>query len=472
MKNRIENRILVAIASYGTKNSGFLGRLLDEYRGMALPVDVVVNSNVPKDLGADVEVVVGLPSSDPRSLTFAHRTLFADRRDDYDVFVYSEEDTLVTARNIEAFLDATGLLPSEYVAGFMRYEVHPSGRRSYCTVHSHYHWDPASTFRAGSACFASFTNLHAACFMLTRDQLHRAISSSGFLVAPHSGRYGMLESGATDPYSQCGFTKVIRIDAIDDFLLHHLPNVYLGRMGIDETEFRAQLEALVRIERGEAPSSRLFRTETSLDVDHEGWNKCYYEPPLPSVLERVAARSVCTIGCGAGTVESELLARGSEVVGIPVDEVIGAVASSRGIEVLPASFEEAFELLAGRTFDRVLLLNTLQFLADPVALLRRAARLLNDRGRIVLYAPNHKFHALRAWRRARAPMLTPDVPFERSNLQYTDARVLRGWLRDAGLVVESLSYRVADKARGASRATLGVLDAYLGDGIIVVGRLR
>ena len=54
-------RLLVAIASYGTSNDRYLARLIAEYRSMPCQVDIVVFSNVQKNLGTEVEVVVGLP---------------------------------------------------------------------------------------------------------------------------------------------------------------------------------------------------------------------------------------------------------------------------------------------------------------------------------------------------------------------------------------------------------------------------
>lgn len=64
--------ILVAIANYGTGNRQHLERLISAYRAMRARVDIVVLSNIPKDLGTGVEVRVGLPSPNPWSLPFAH----------------------------------------------------------------------------------------------------------------------------------------------------------------------------------------------------------------------------------------------------------------------------------------------------------------------------------------------------------------------------------------------------------------
>ena len=77
-------RLLVVIANYGTANDKYLSRVIDEYRSMPYSTDIVVLSNVPKDLGRNVQVIVGLPSKDPRSLPFGHKEVFANRINDYD----------------------------------------------------------------------------------------------------------------------------------------------------------------------------------------------------------------------------------------------------------------------------------------------------------------------------------------------------------------------------------------------------
>src|SRR5512135_1102614 len=178
-------KILVVIANYGRKNDRYLSRVLSEYRGMPYCLDLVVLSNLKKNLGADVEVVVGLPTADPWSLPFAHKRIFAERQGDYDLFIYSEDDMLVTQRNIEAFLHVSDMLPPQELAGLFRWESYPDGRRYFPDVHAHFHWVPGSVKVVGGYTFARFTNEHSACYLLSRAQLKRAVASGGFLVGPH-----------------------------------------------------------------------------------------------------------------------------------------------------------------------------------------------------------------------------------------------------------------------------------------------
>jgi 2-polyprenyl-3-methyl-5-hydroxy-6-metoxy-1,4-benzoquinol methylase len=451
-------RVLVGITNFGTRSMGYLQRLLAEYRGMPFDVDVVVFSDIPKDLGPRVEVVVGLPTPDPWSLGFAHRRVFVERRGAYDLFIYSEDDTLITERNIRAFLATGPLLPPGQIAGFLRYEVDAAGKGYCSTVHSHFHWEADSVQVIDRHTFARFTNDHSAAYLLTREQLQQAIASGGYDVPPHQGWYDLLCTASTDPYTQCGFRKVICISRLEDFLLHHLPDKYLGRIGLPMEELHLQLDALLAMSRSGsrrtagAPRAagsgggrtgghrgQLFPTDKRLATAR--WNKRYYEPRRDELIGRVpdSARRILSVGCGWGQTEAELVRRGRRVTAIPLDEVIAACAQARGIEVVEADFETAFRTLAGRKFDCLLLSEVLQHLEHPPAILERLARLLAPGGAVVGSVPN--FSALRARRELRAALRGRRAVFQDAGLHPTTARMLARWLRAGGFARLRLEYR-------------------------------
>jgi 2-polyprenyl-3-methyl-5-hydroxy-6-metoxy-1,4-benzoquinol methylase len=461
-------RILVAIANHGTKNRRFLDRLLAEYRSMPYDVDVVVLSDAPKDdLGERVEVRVGAPTEDPWSLPFAHRALFAERAGDYDLYVYSEDDTLVQARHVKAFVEANALLAADEVPGFLRYEEYPDGQRSYCSVHSAYHWDPASVRRADGEVFARFTNQHSACYILTREQLGRAIDSGGFLVDAHEGLYDMLVSAATDPYVRCGLRRVLCVSRIEDFLLHHLPNVYLGKLGISEADWNAQIEALHAVAGGAASAGRLFETESRMDT--AAWNRHYHPQPaseLVALLMRPAS-TVLSIGCGDGVLEQALFRRARRIVGVPLDEVIAAVARGRGIETVPPDFDVAFEALGGETFEVVLLHDVLGHVRDPAALLARLRPLVAPGGEVLASVPNHRYHALRHRTRRRFSAPVPRAgAFDEFGVHRTGRGTLGRWFGEAGYEVRRRHYRHGSRAAAVVRR-VPILRGALGRTVVV-----
>src|SRR5690242_11765118 len=311
-------KILVAIANYGRGNDKYLSRVLDEYRSFQDDVHIVVCTNLEKDLGADVEVVVGLPTRDPWSLPFAHKRVLAERLNDYDLFIYSEDDTLIQQHHISGFLDVTRVLPETEIAGFIRRETAPDGKQYYCDMHTHFHWDAESICRRGEDTFACFTNEHAACYLLTQDQLRKAIKSGGFLVEPRSGKYDLACTASTDPYTNCGFRKVVCISRLAEFTVQHLPNKYDGRFGVDETQLETQVEAMLAIARFGKPVYPLVR-ETNLPFSK--WSKDYDEPRRDDVLEVIPSnvRTILFIGCGTGHTEEALVQRGCKVIGLPLD---------------------------------------------------------------------------------------------------------------------------------------------------------
>jgi len=381
-------RFLVAIASYGGKNDAFLRRIIQTYQSMPMDVDVVVLSEAPKNLGPTVKVIVGLPSSNPWSLPFGHKQLFAENLERYDLFAYSEDDMEVTEQNVEAFLKATPALAADEIAGFLRYEIDPSGGWSLPEVHGASHWKPESLVQRNGYMVGEFTNEHAAFYLLTQAQLRKAIASGGFLRDPCEGRYDMLCTAATDPYTNCGFHKVICVSALEDFLIHHLPNRYVGQLGLPLSSFKEQIKTLVDIGARTHPASTLCQLESKLM--HGRCSKSYYEKPDHELLNLIPAdaKSVLSIGCGAGDLEAVLKKRGCQVTSLPLDSVIGAAAARRGIEVVYGSWEEGMQRLAGRKFDCVLIPNLLHLQSDSGRFLEACVRCVGPGGTLLLSGPN------------------------------------------------------------------------------------
>jgi 2-polyprenyl-3-methyl-5-hydroxy-6-metoxy-1,4-benzoquinol methylase len=426
-------RILVAIASHGRNNDPYLEQLIAEYQSMPHDVHIVVLSNLSKPVPEGVELIVGVPTANPWSLPFAHRPVFARRAQDFDLFIYSEDDTLITQAHVAAFCDVTAKLHDDEIAGFLRSEEGADGSLYYSSIHSQYHWDSASVRTRGGDTFAFFTNEHGACYMLTRAQLARAIASGGFLVEPHEGKYDMLVSAATDAYTQCGFRKLMCVSRLREFTCKHLTNKYVGRTGLREEEVRLQVEALLSIASSPSPPPPPLRVETRLATDR--WAKSYYEPPRRDIVALIPpqARRVLSVGCGWGATERLLVERGIEVTAVPLDCVIGHAAKSRGVRLC-----YDVDSLENETFDAVLIVGMLHLFDDPQAVLRRYRRLLVPGGCITLSYPNFD-HAAVTWRSVmgRNPWKQGTSATERG-LQLTNRSSVRRWLAAAEL-------RVADE---------------------------
>jgi len=439
---------------------------------MSFRVDIVVLSNVPKALGPGVEVVVLAPKGDPWTFPFAHKNVLADRLNEYDLFLYSEDDTLITERNLQAFLKATELLPDDELAGFLRSEVTPDGEMYYSTVHGHFHWDASSVTHRHGHTFASFTNAHSACYVLTRKQLGRAVQSGGFLVEPHEGHYDLMATAATDPYTQCGFRKMVCISHIEDFTLPHLPNKYLGKqgMGLRRDEFVRQVRALLDIDSDRRPCSKLFEPETRAPL--AAWSKSYYESANAEMASLIpkGARSVLSLGCGWGATESYLVKRGLRVVGVPMDSVIAACAESKGVEIVFGDFESARRELSGQSFDCILLSNVLHLLADPTAVLSAFAGLLSASGVVIASVPNLGQLAVWLGRLRGKSQYAGLDGYEKTGLHLTSAGLLRKWFKRSDLRVSRTTKVVPQRRRALNRWTAGLGKAALAEELIVLGK--
>ena len=456
-------RVLVAIANYGTKNQRYLDKVLATYDAVPFDVDIAVLSNVEKDLGAGVEVRVGLPSEDPWSLPFGHKQLFAERQDDYDLFIYSEDDTLVTLRNIEAFLEATEELPRNKIAGFLRYEENSQGHRFCSSMHSHYHWRPGSLCRHGSDFYAYYTNMHSACFILTRRQLKDSIASGGFLVPPHEGRYDLLCTAATDPYTQCGLEKLICVSRIDDFLLHHLPNQYLGRLGLPFEEMRVQINRMLKLG-NDCISTGLIPEETGLGTWR--YEKHYYGGPDESLLRTVPGEvtTVLSIGCGQGESEKLLMGSGRKVDGIPLDSYISALAEMRGVRCLPADWPSLFAMPAEQKYDLVLLSDLLCYVDDPVRVLRACREHITPCGVVLVNFINRLYLGRRR--------LTSRHRAETVQYHHCDKAMVKRWLNASGWRMTTVHANLTGRKALLHRVFLGLLANRLSDRISVVASPR
>jgi len=459
-------KILAAIANHGTGNRQYLDRLIAEYHAMPWPVDVVIVSNVPKDLGPRVEVRVGVPAKNPWSLPFAHRALFNERKNDYDLFIYSEDDTLVRAANIRAFLDATAVLAPDEIAGFMRTETDPSGNVAVSTAHGGFRWDPAGIITRGGLVFAPYTNEHAACYLATRDHIARAVESGGFLVEPYEGRYDMLCTAATDIYTRCGLKRYVCISRLTDFLLPHLPNKYVGRMGVPLPEIQAEVRALERLSSAPGWRGPLLRLETGLRPGP--WSKDLYETPDDSVLRLIPpqARRVLSLGAGWGATEAALASRNMEVTAVPIDPVFGDAIRRRGIRTSEGAIDEAVGRLPAGHFDAVLVVDSLQLAEDPVAWLRAARRALrNGDGRLVLSVPQARDVVERAKGIKYSQNHDPNVPPWPGT-----AGQVRGWLKRGGFEVCEFAPIVTPRRERTARASLGALRNTLAQRFVITAR--
>lgn len=381
-------RVLVAIANYGEGNRAHLQTVITSYLEMPVKVKIVVLSDRPKDLGKDIEVLVGLPSPNPWSLPFAHRMLFRKRLAEHDWFIYSEDDTLMPWASLNAFIAANDVMLDSEIPGFLRKEIGTDGKVFFSTCHSHFRWVPASVRERGGELWACYTNEHSACFVASRKQLEKAIDSGGFPIAPHEGRYDMLCTAANDIYTGCGMERIICLGRITEFALHHLPNKYVGKMGLPANELAWQVEALRRIHAGELPKHEMLDPESKYPGGY-GSKRLREEvdPVLVNLIKSVRGY-LLVWGAGDGYFEQSFCGPNRKVGVVALNSVMAECCSRRGLEVV--GMGSLPSLAPDVNADALVLVDILQLVSSPVELLAELRNCLKVKGDLIIRVPNFR----------------------------------------------------------------------------------
>ena len=218
----IDMKIKVAIANYGVDQLPYLDKVVEEFRKITKhQIDLIIYTTTPVE-----HRHILIPADIGMSLPFCCRDDMAKELADYDLFIYNENDMLITEDNIEAFIEHSQTLGGDLVSGFIRYETDQRGK---ILLDPNPHWgNPVHSVNQSSF---QIHNVHQGCWVLLQKDLKKAINSTKFLVPPHGGPYGILEQGASDPYTQCGLVKVFpkNLELCGRLLIHHLPNKYIQK---------------------------------------------------------------------------------------------------------------------------------------------------------------------------------------------------------------------------------------------------
>ena len=160
-----------------------------------------------------------------------------------------------------------------------------------------------------------------------------------------------------------------------------------------------------------------------------------------AVLSVAPGSRVLDIGAGDGSVARALLDRGCQVTGVEIDEARASEARAFCHDVITGDIEDGRirAMLAGQTFDVVLMLDVLDQVRDPAGVLAFGRDHLAPGGRIVTSVPNITHGAVRLslmrgeFRYAEAGLL------DRSHLRFFDRPSVESLFPAAGLhIVERL----------------------------------
>jgi len=149
-----------------------------------------------------------------------------------------------------------------------------------------------------------------------------------------------------------------------------------------------------------------------------------YEALLARLARRRRDGAFLDVGCGGGFLVETARDLGWRATGTEVSRAAVDFGVAKGLDLRCGTLADA--ALAPASFDVITLMEVVEHVSDPVALLRECAALLRPGG--VLYATTPNFGSLT--RRVVGPRWPPIAP---EHVVYFTPRHLRRALRDAGL---------------------------------------
>ncbi len=255
--------ILIAIANYGNSQEKYLKEILKEFNSfkkynisiILLNTKRLVNLNYPKlkirQKIYDISIKDDLPHQ--------HKDYFFKEKNNFDLFLYTENDILIKEINIDSFLDESrNLIGTNFIPGFIGYEKNnlgdifldnltpnQGGATRHNIIYFLSHLLPKNIFKKIYSKFEKDfiikkiwkingkdyfepQNTHQACYLVTKSQLklnlfpNRKKIKRNMFCSPKV-------TAASFPYFKhvSGLIKIIPVKRFENFLIHHLPNKYI-----------------------------------------------------------------------------------------------------------------------------------------------------------------------------------------------------------------------------------------------------
>lgn len=120
---------------------------------------------------------------------------------------------------------------------------------------------------------------------------------------------------------------------------------------------------------------------------HSEYNRYLAQYKVESCLENIRGNSLLDLACGDGMMTEMFAQSVSRVVGVDAN---GSHLTKARKRLPSVDFHECLveELQLNEKFDSVTMLDLLEHVLDPIALLQKAASFLNDNGVLIIHVPN------------------------------------------------------------------------------------
>jgi len=243
-------KLLAVLVNYGEEQLSYLEEVVNGLKSFnKYAVSIIVQSNVSLSIQG-IDKVNVLKLDDYQLLPLTCRKVIWAEKDNYDVFIYGENDHLFLESHVDKYLEYEKILPKNRISGLIQYEQNEKGKY-FPGYHNEFEWDYKSIEVYDGLKFAHFTNIHQASFILSKTQLLQIGKKIDFsqlaeekkisffdkllnkykkfknLPQKRTNQYSVKCKVNTDIYGLAGLKKMICISEFEDNLIHHLPNIYI-----------------------------------------------------------------------------------------------------------------------------------------------------------------------------------------------------------------------------------------------------
>ena len=286
-------RVLVAIASYDFSQLPHLEEVLEGFHDLCVAgayVDIYVHATVPYPValidllntrhqctnpspraGLTITIVLVSPSVRLHLVDF-HRTLFYEKIEEYDTFIYTEDDIRIAPHTVGAYLYETDRVAAlvgsdrapDFNVGIVRYEYNyppdividdktRAATANVTRVYWEHPWHPAIPKSVDGVphemlrdTYVHMKNHHQGMYIATRQllkawkdrpncQFHVVRNRPGLKNNPNQPSEGTqrvwMSSQMLYGNRHCNVQQVIPIDKFGELTVHHLPNKNYRRVG-------------------------------------------------------------------------------------------------------------------------------------------------------------------------------------------------------------------------------------------------
>ena len=220
----------------------YLNQIISETNNYHFTTDIFIHTNVqfsksklPSYNNGNLTIIChDLTGINPHYLTWKCRDLLKKQRHDYDIFMYLEDDILVTRKALEYWFSYNHrLIELNYNLGFVRIEV--KDNKEYIHDITNLHGGKLDTFTEidGKRFCVNNKNQYCAFWIYNKHEFNRFVDSKYYDIN-NIANYYIREASAIGlhgwetPWYKATVIPVVNNQLIQDCKVYHLPNNYVN----------------------------------------------------------------------------------------------------------------------------------------------------------------------------------------------------------------------------------------------------